>query len=59
MAPAGITRVVASNQAKQKGEMSEEERIELDKEYAKDPSFRHDIKLIFKTISALLQSENV
>ncbi|HNP78165.1 MAG TPA: sugar transferase, partial [Cyclobacteriaceae bacterium] len=59
MAPAGITGLWQVTKRGKKGEMSEEERIELDKEYAKDPSFRHDIKLIFKTIPALLQSENV
>lgn len=59
MAPAGITGLWQVTKRGKKGEMSEEERIELDKEYAQDPSFRHDIKLIFKTIPALLQSENV
>lgn len=59
LAPAGITGLWQVTKRGKKGEMSEEERIELDKEYAKDPSFRHDIKLIFKTIPALLQSENV
>jgi lipopolysaccharide/colanic/teichoic acid biosynthesis glycosyltransferase len=59
MAPAGITGLWQVTKRGKKGEMSEGERIELDKEYALDPSFRHDIKLIFKTIPALLQSENV
>lgn len=39
--------------------MSEEERMELDNDYAKDYSFGRDIKLILKTIPALFQKENV
>jgi lipopolysaccharide/colanic/teichoic acid biosynthesis glycosyltransferase len=41
------------------GSMSEEERMELDNDYAKDYSFGRDIKLILKTIPALFQKENV
>ncbi|MFY8189643.1 MAG: sugar transferase [Bacteroidia bacterium] len=39
--------------------MSEEERIELDNEYAKNYSFWRDIKIILRTIPALFQKENV
>jgi lipopolysaccharide/colanic/teichoic acid biosynthesis glycosyltransferase len=39
--------------------MSQEERMNLDNEYAKQNSFWSDIKLILKTIPALLQKENV
>jgi lipopolysaccharide/colanic/teichoic acid biosynthesis glycosyltransferase len=57
-APAGITGLWQVNK-RGKGKMSEEERIELDNEYAKDFSFMKDIKIILKTIPALLQKENV
>ena len=39
--------------------MSEEERLMLDNTYAENHSFWYDIKLILKTIPALLQKENV
>ena len=39
--------------------MSEEERLMLDNTYAQSHSMRNDLKLIFKTIPALLQKENV
>jgi lipopolysaccharide/colanic/teichoic acid biosynthesis glycosyltransferase len=42
-----------------KGEMSEEARMELDNDYARDYSFRRDISLILRTIPALFQKENV
>jgi lipopolysaccharide/colanic/teichoic acid biosynthesis glycosyltransferase len=57
-APAGITGLWQVNK-RGKGKMSEEERIELDNEYAKNFSFIKDIKIILKTIPALLQKENV
>ena len=58
MAPAGITGLW---QVEKRGrsEMSEEERLMLDNSYALNHSFLNDIKLILKTIPALLQSENV
>lgn len=59
MAPAGITGLWQVTKRGQKGEMSEKERIELDKKYAADHSFAHDVKLMIKTIPALLQKENV
>ena len=42
-----------------RGEMSEEERLMLDNTYAQNHSFLNDIRLIFKTIPALFQQENV
>ncbi|WP_296623022.1 sugar transferase [Marivirga sp.] len=42
-----------------KAEMSEEERISLDFDYAKNNSFKNDMKLLFKTVPALLQEEKV
>ncbi len=59
MAPAGITGLWQVTKRGRKGEMSEKERIDLDKKYAEEHSFWHDIKLIFKTFPALFQKENV
>ncbi|MFN6945303.1 MAG: sugar transferase, partial [Cytophagaceae bacterium] len=58
MAPAGITGLW---QVTKRGtsEMSEEERMQLDNDYARDYSFWRDIKIILKTIPALLQKESV
>lgn len=59
MAPAGISGLWQVTKRGKRGEMSEEERIELDKDYAKDHSFKRDLKLILKTFPALFQKENV
>ncbi len=59
LAPAGITGLWQVTKRGSKGDMSEEERMMLDNDYARDYSFRRDIKLILKTIPALLQKENV
>jgi len=58
MAPAGITGLWQVEK-RGGGEMSEDERKSLDNKYARNHSFLSDIKLILKTIPALLQSENV
>lgn len=58
LAPAGITGLWQVTK-RGKGDMSEEERMELDNDYAKNYSLRRDILIIAKTIPALLQSENV
>jgi lipopolysaccharide/colanic/teichoic acid biosynthesis glycosyltransferase len=57
-APAGITGLWQVEK-RGKGEMSEEERLMLDNVYAQNHSLKNDIKLILKTIPALLQKENV
>jgi lipopolysaccharide/colanic/teichoic acid biosynthesis glycosyltransferase len=59
MAPAGITGLWQVTKRGQKGGMSEKERIELDKKYAANHSIIHDVRLMIKTIPALLQKENV
>ncbi|MES2381648.1 MAG: sugar transferase [Bacteroidota bacterium] len=59
IAPAGITGLWQVTKRGKGGPMSEEERMELDNEYAKTYSFWNDIKLILKTIPALFQKENV
>jgi lipopolysaccharide/colanic/teichoic acid biosynthesis glycosyltransferase len=57
LAPAGLTGLW---QVTQRGkEVSEEERIELDNEYARNYSLWYDLKIIMKTFPALLQQENV
>lgn len=57
-APAGLTGLWQVEK-RGKGKMSEEERLMLDNTYAENHSFWYDIKLILKTIPALLQKENV
>lgn len=57
-APAGITGLWQVEKRGKK-DMSEEERLMLDNMYAKNHSMKNDLKLIFKTIPALLQKENV
>lgn len=59
LAPAGITGLWQVTKRGKGGPMSEEERMELDNEYAKSYSFWNDIRLIFRTIPALFQKENV
>ncbi len=58
LAPAGITGLWQVEK-RGGGEMSEEERKNLDNKYAQNSSFLYDLKLILRTIPALLQSENV
>jgi len=57
-APAGITGLWQVEK-RGKGEMSSEERMMLDNAYAENHSFINDLRLIFKTIPALFQKENV
>jgi lipopolysaccharide/colanic/teichoic acid biosynthesis glycosyltransferase len=59
LAPAGITGLWQVTKRGKGGPMSEEERMELDNEYAKNYSLWNDIKIILKTIPALFQKENV
>lgn len=58
LAPAGITGLWQVTK-RGKGDMSEEERMELDNDYAKNYSLGRDIVIIARTVPALLQSENV
>ncbi|MBT7491463.1 MAG: sugar transferase [Bacteroidetes bacterium] len=57
-APAGLTGLWQVSK-RGKAEMSEEERKSLDIEYARTYSFWGDIKIIFKTFTAVLQHEDV
>jgi lipopolysaccharide/colanic/teichoic acid biosynthesis glycosyltransferase len=59
LAPAGITGLWQVEKRGKAGEMSEDERLMLDNAYAKNYSVWYDIKLILRTIPALLQKENV
>ncbi|MFT3980378.1 MAG: sugar transferase [Ferruginibacter sp.] len=58
MAPAGITGLWQISKRGQK-EMSNEERIQLDIEYARTRTLLTDLKIILKTPAALLQSADV
>ena len=58
LGPAGITGLWQVSK-RGKAEMSDSERKELDNHYAKYSSFWMDIKIMLKTIPALLQKENV
>lgn len=58
LAPAGITGLWQITK-RGKDDMSEEERIALDMEYAMKNSIWLDLKIMFKTVPALLQKEKV
>ncbi|TRX60243.1 response regulator [Fulvivirga sp. M361] len=58
LAPAGITGLWQVSK-RGKDEMSEEERVSLDMEYAEKSSFWYDMKIMLKTPTALLQKEQV
>jgi lipopolysaccharide/colanic/teichoic acid biosynthesis glycosyltransferase len=58
LGPAGITGLWQVTK-RGKSEMSDEERRELDNQYANDFSFWSDVRIILKTIPALLQKEKV
>ncbi|WP_299455401.1 sugar transferase [uncultured Microscilla sp.] len=57
-APAGITGLWQVTK-RGKADMSAQERVALDNEYAQKHSFWLDMKIIFQTIPALLQTEKV
>lgn len=58
LAPAGLTGLWQVTK-RGKGDMSTEERIQLDIEYARRHSVWFDLRLIWKTFPAMLQEENV
>lgn len=58
LAPAGITGLWQITK-RGKDNMSEEERIALDMEYAMKNSLLLDVKIMLKTVPALLQKEKV
>lgn len=59
LAPAGITGLWQVTKRGGAFNMSEEERKQLDIQYARNYSFLFDLKIILKTIPAMLQHENV
>ena len=59
IAPAGITGLWQVMKRGKGGAMSEEERKDLDNQYAQHYSLRKDLEIIFRTIPALFQKENV
>ena len=56
-APAGITGLWQVIK-KEKPDMNEQERIDLDIKYSKEFSFLNDLRIILKTPAALLQNQN-
>ena len=58
LAPAGITGLCQVTK-RGKSDMSNEERKELDNTYARNFNFWYDMKILFKTVTALMQTEDV
>jgi lipopolysaccharide/colanic/teichoic acid biosynthesis glycosyltransferase len=56
-APAGITGLWQVIK-KEKPDLSEQDRIDLDIKYSKEFSFLNDLSIILKTPAALLQNQN-
>ena len=59
MAPAGLTGLWQVEERGKGGKMSAEERKQLDIEYGKTYSLALDLKIIFRTLFAFVQKENV
>ena len=59
MAPAGLTGLWQVEKRGGAGKLSAEEQKQLDIKYARDFSFWLDMKIIFKTLTAFVQKENV
>ncbi len=59
MAPAGLTGLWQVEDRGKGGKMSADERKQLDIEYGKTYSFALDMKIIFRTLFAFKQEENV
>lgn len=59
MGPAGLTGLWQVEKRGGAGKMSAEERKQLDIKYAKEFSFRMDMRIIIKTFTAFIQKENV
>ncbi|MEM9886455.1 MAG: sugar transferase [Bacteroidota bacterium] len=58
LAPAGLTGLWQVSK-RGKSDMSTEERVELDITYARNQSFWYDIKLLIRTLPAMIQEEDV
>jgi len=59
MAPAGLTGLWQVEERGKGGTMSAEERKQLDITYGQTYNFMLDMKIIFRTLTALVQKENV
>jgi lipopolysaccharide/colanic/teichoic acid biosynthesis glycosyltransferase len=59
LAPAGLTGLWQVEKRGDSGRLSPEERKQLDVYYAKNYNFFMDVKIIFKTLTAFIQKENV
>ena len=59
MAPAGLTGLWQVEERGKGGNMSAEERKQLDITYGQTYSFMLDMKIIFRTLTAFIQKENV
>ncbi|WP_293956041.1 MULTISPECIES: sugar transferase [unclassified Sphingobacterium] len=59
MAPAGITGLWQVEKRGDNGSMSDQERIQLDIDYAKHYSIWMDLKILYKTFSAFIQKADV
>lgn len=59
LAPSGLTGLWQVTKRGGSNEMSADDRKQLDIEYAENFSFWYDIKILLKTIPAMLQHENV
>lgn len=59
LGPAGLTGLWQVEKRGDSGRLSPEERKQLDIFYAKSFNFWMDLKIIFKTLSAFIQKENV
>ena len=59
MAPAGLTGLWQVEERGKGGNMSAEERKQLDITYGQSYSFALDMKIIFRTLTAFVQKENV
>lgn len=59
MAPAGLTGLWQVEERGKGGMMSAEERKQLDIEYGRNYSFKLDMQIIFRTLTAFIQKNNV
>ena len=59
IAPAGLTGLWQVEKRGDSGKLSAEERKQLDITYGRTYNFKTDMKIIFKTLTAFVQKENV
>lgn len=59
MAPAGLTGLWQVEERGRGGNMSAEERKQLDIQYGRNYNFILDMKILFKTVTAFIQKDNV